>query len=70
MAIAKVDYCELVVFVGDQNWQGGPVLAAKVGPGDLLYWQTDFLLQVHRVATIFLQIVKVTIKRSYTVVHV
>ena len=33
MTIAKVDYCKLTVFMENQNWQGGPVLTAKIGPG-------------------------------------
>ena len=42
--IAKVDYCKLTVFVGAQNWQGGPVLAAKNGLGDQFWQRTDFFI--------------------------
>ena len=31
--------------MGDRNWQGGPVLAAKIGPGDRFRRRTVFSLQ-------------------------
>ena len=36
LTIAKVDYCKLTVFMGDQNWQGGTSFGCEIwsgGPG-------------------------------------
>ena len=30
--------------MGDRNWQGRPVLAAKIGPGDSFWPRTDFFV--------------------------
>ena len=31
--------------MGDQIWQGGPVLSAKIGRGTVFWWQTDFFIR-------------------------
>ena len=45
--MATLEGCRITFSWGTEIGKGGPVLAAKIGPGDRFWRQTDFFITVH-----------------------